>query len=702
MGEKNGNSEKGGKEFNKVAATPPPLNTDNVFLNWLHYIAYDFVLYFFSLIIHTFFRDIESRGSFNIPKKGPVVFVIAPHANQFIDPLVVMSKVKENSGRRIAFLIAAKSFRRKFIGAAAKLTGAIPVERAQDNLKSATGKIFVDLDSDNDDQGARITGEGTLFTQECMVKGLIGLPNSLGNVQVDRIESDTVLYSRKPFKINRESPTEKDKKVIELLTEGTSYKTAPHIDNNVLFHNVFNHLNGGKILGIFPEGGSHDRPDLLPLKAGVAIMALGAATSKDNSEPINVIPVGMNYFHPHKFRSRAVVEFGRPIVVDKDTWGPKYEKDSKATVNELLQTITLGLSEVTVTCTDYDTLKTLQAARRLYTSTNRNNIPLPMVLEMNRRLIKGYQKYADHPDVIKVKQDVSQYNTQLKRMGLHDHQVEDLHQSNRTRALVMFAERLFKVCLFCGLSLPGVFLFSPVFIVSKRISKKKAADALAGSVVKIRAKDVLATWKILVAMVWAPCLYILYSVLGTVFIVKSDLLHGKVPTIVIFLVCYGWSVLTTYASLRIGEIGVDYYKSLKPLFYAFLSSNSDIMQLKELRDRRRVLANEVTEFCEKYGPGIFKDYDQFYRDYNEIKEDDYTSDSEESEDPKTNQGVLNGGLSNFNLNDLADIPIFSNHGDGEDESESESDKEDEQERNLKESSQVVDESQIRRRRVSKK
>lgn len=29
-------------------------------------------------------------------------------------------------------------------------------------------------------------------------------------------------------------------------------------------------------MGIFPEGGSHDRTDLLPLKAGVAVIALEA------------------------------------------------------------------------------------------------------------------------------------------------------------------------------------------------------------------------------------------------------------------------------------------------------------------------------------------------------------------------------------------------------------------------------------------
>ncbi len=35
-------------------------------------------------------------------------------------------------------------------------------------------------------------------------------------------------------------------------------------------------LSRGACICLFPEGGSHDRSDLLPLKAGVAVMALTA------------------------------------------------------------------------------------------------------------------------------------------------------------------------------------------------------------------------------------------------------------------------------------------------------------------------------------------------------------------------------------------------------------------------------------------
>ena len=170
-------------------------STLKVVLEVVKVIIYDICLWFFDLIVHTFFREVKSRGTFHIPRTGPIIFVIAPHANQFIDPLLVMLKVRHYSGRRIAFLTAAKSYRRKFIGKFARLTGAIPVERAQDLLKAAPGTIKIDLDGD----ATVVKGTGTRFTRDCQKKGLLGLPYSLGNAVVEEVVSDTELRLRKPF-----------------------------------------------------------------------------------------------------------------------------------------------------------------------------------------------------------------------------------------------------------------------------------------------------------------------------------------------------------------------------------------------------------------------------------------------------------------------------------------------------------------------
>lgn len=53
------------------------------------------------------------------------------------------------------------------------------------------------------------------------------------------------------------------------------------------------------MIGIFPEGGSHDRTELLPLKAGVCIMALGAMANYNLN--VKIVTLGLNYYRADQF-----------------------------------------------------------------------------------------------------------------------------------------------------------------------------------------------------------------------------------------------------------------------------------------------------------------------------------------------------------------------------------------------------------------
>lgn len=626
--------------------------------NLLLSFTYDALIGFFDLVIKTFFREVRSRGGFNIPEKGPVVFVCAPHHNQFVDPIVVMTTTRQYSHRRISLLTAAKSYNTWYVGTPAKLCGAIPVERPQDLVKPYNGTIRIE-NFGKENENLIVIGEGTQFTKHASSKGIIGLTHYLGNAKIDQVVSDTKIILLAPFKCNFNNPNEKEQELMDGLKNGHPYVLAPHIDNLKVFQNVFNHLNKGGALGIFPEGGLHDRPGLLPLKPGVAIMALGAAAqSTDPDQVINIVPVGLNYFHAHRFRSRVVIEFGRPIAVTKID-GEMYQKNPRNVVNKMLDLITLRLKELTVSCDDYDTLIAIQAARRLYFSANREEIPLPVVVEMNRRLLKGYQKFSDEPEIKSLKEAVGKYNKKLMQLGIHDHQVEALTRSNRLFVFLMFISRLSTVLLFFGLALPGIVMFGPIFLVGDRISKSKAKKALEGSAVKIKANDVISTWKILVALGFAPILYIFWALVATMLLGRYHY-TSSLPKPLIFIACYLWNVFTTYASLRVGEIGMDYYKSLTPLFYSLLLINRDILQIEDLKKTRRDLADKVSVSCQKYGPSLFDDYGKATKLYHR----------EEKIHSERQNSIVS-------LANLENIPIFSEvrslDADDDDESENNSD-----------------------------
>ena len=80
--------------------------------------------------------------------------------------------------------------------------------------------------------------------------------------------------------------------------EEYSFKIAPKIDQSSVYEHAWNLLHEEGCVGIFPEGGSHDRTELLPLKAGVSIMALGSlARFKDMK--LYIVSCGLKYFKPY-------------------------------------------------------------------------------------------------------------------------------------------------------------------------------------------------------------------------------------------------------------------------------------------------------------------------------------------------------------------------------------------------------------------
>ena len=103
-----------------------------------------------------------------------------------------------------------------------------------------------------------------------------------------------------------------------------------------MYAKVWESLRDGKCIGIYPEGGSHDRLELLPLKAGICIMALGAM--EKYGKPVKLVPCGFNYYNPQKFRSKAILEFG-PVYEIPMEMVELYRKDKRKAIALLLENV---------------------------------------------------------------------------------------------------------------------------------------------------------------------------------------------------------------------------------------------------------------------------------------------------------------------------------------------------------------------------
>lgn len=96
-----------------------------------------------------------------------------------------------------------------------------------------------------------------------------------------------------------------------------------------------------------------------------------------------------------------------------------------------------------------------------------------MIVELNRRLVKGYNQYKDDPRIISLKKSVGDYNKQLWLLGVRDHQVEYAKFSIPKVIFTLFY-RLGKLAVLSIGTLPGLVLFSPIFVAAKAISIKKS------------------------------------------------------------------------------------------------------------------------------------------------------------------------------------------------------------------------------------
>ncbi|SMX89287.1 hypothetical protein [Brevibacterium antiquum] len=113
------------------------------------------------------------------------------------------------------------------------------------------------------------------------------------------------------------------------------------------------HLRRGGDLGIFPEASSEwgHRPQ--PYKPGAARIA---CTLIDEGIDLEVIPVGLFYSTPDRFRSRAEVVCGTAVTIPA-----RNGKDRSTWEGEVASAIGSGLDEVSVNCPDEQSFERIQA-----------------------------------------------------------------------------------------------------------------------------------------------------------------------------------------------------------------------------------------------------------------------------------------------------------------------------------------------------
>ncbi len=252
-------------------------------------------------------------------------------------------------------------------------------------------------------------------------------------------------------------------------------------------------LGSGGVLALFPEGGSHNEPALLPLKTGAARIVL-EAEKKYPGLGVRIIPIGLLFDSREAFRSRALLQVGPPI--DPAPQVAQAEADPQGAVRALTDRMDDGLRDVTLNYDTWEDARLIARAADLY----RRRAP---ELPSRGRLSEGFsfrkaflQGYLDlrrsHPDeVAAAARCVQEYDGLLRAFHLRDDQVGAAYPPSPVLRFV--ARTLLRLLVHLPLAAIGTLLNYPLY-------------RLVGWVVKRlnRQPDQIATYKMMGALFLFP------------------------------------------------------------------------------------------------------------------------------------------------------------------------------------------------------
>lgn len=487
----------------------------------------------------------------------------------------------------VGFLVAEKSYKTRLIGGFCKLVGSIPVARPQDNASKGPGKICFD--------GIRMKGmDGTKFS--AIGKGdRIRPGKSTESYKIKELISDMEAILAEES--GASSP--KEESACQGANNWSTYDILAHVDQGAVFGAVQAALADGRCLGIFPEGGSHDHTDLLPLKAGIAAIAFGVKDKYNINVPI--VPVGLNYYRGHKFRGRVVVEFGEPMYITKAQL-EQSRVSKRDAYQSLLSDIEKGMRSVIVTAPLYSELKLVHTARRLYQSQRlyaprgATGSTTKLKHDLARRFAVAYKLIEQKnggtlpDDLAEMKAKLESYQKTLERWGLYDYQLMSNLETSYSQLVYHF---LHGVVVLILASIPSVILNLPVGAAANYWSYKEAQKDLKASRVKLAARDVLLSKKIVFSILAVPTLWLTYFILLILFT------SWELQTIIVLFLC---CPLFSYLGVTWVQAGIVDLKDLRP---ALLRLSPEFRQVAPgLPALRASLQKEVRTLIKKYGPQL--------------------------------------------------------------------------------------------------
>jgi glycerol-3-phosphate O-acyltransferase/dihydroxyacetone phosphate acyltransferase len=259
-------------------------------------------------------------------------------------------------------------------------------------------------------------------------------------------------------------------------------------------------LAKGGAIAIFPEGVSHERNAVLPLKTGCARIALEAEAQAAYGLGVVIVPVGLAFSNREVFRSDALVVFGEPLSPASHFDAYRDGRTTEA-VRRLTAELETALKKLTLHVPREEDEELIRTLRGFFTEREE---PLFQRLEIDRTLVDAVAYFRDRSPVEyqRLRRDVLRYGRVLEALGMAH---AELDRSYRPGPVLRYA-------------LPRLLLASlgfPLFAVGALVHY--LPYKIPAWVARACAKDPVerATTKLTTGLVSFPIFYLLLGVLLT-------------------------------------------------------------------------------------------------------------------------------------------------------------------------------------------
>ena len=256
--------------------------------------------------------------------------------------------------------------------------------------------------------------------------------------------------------------------------------------NEDVFREVIDVLKTGAVVGIFPEGISHNEPGMAQLKTGAARIALGAAAQLGYA--VSIVPVGLSFHAKEIFRSDAYVVRGVPLA-----WGDLISRgaDAAEAVRELTSRIDAALRKVTVNLAEWEDQPLVETALRVWEAEHdtpsREGERLTR-LEFTTKTLERIRASHDgvEPSLIT---DVRRHDRRLRWLGLRPSDL--VADVGANRAVDWAARRLYLLMpIGVVIAVVGAIVFWPPYKLTGVIVDRLGLT-----------RDTRSTWKLLTGIV---------------------------------------------------------------------------------------------------------------------------------------------------------------------------------------------------------